>query len=78
MMFWNLRCLHNAQIQSESVIKDSPVFMAFCKRKHSDLWLSDFKIGASVAMFVNSYLQKNGAYGLFFMDRNDSYETLVT
>lgn len=28
-MFWNLRCLHNAQIQSESVVKDSPVFMAF-------------------------------------------------
>lgn len=65
MMFWNLRCLQNAQIQSESVVKDSPVFVTFSKRKRSDLWLSDFKIDASVAMFVNSYLQKNGAYGLF-------------
>lgn len=77
MMFWNLRCLHNAQIQSESVVKVSPVFMAFCKRKRSDLWLSDFKIGASVAMFVNSY-RKMERMDCFFMDRNDSYETLVT
>lgn len=29
MMFWNLRCLHNVQIQSESVVKDSPVFVTF-------------------------------------------------
>lgn len=42
------------------------MFVAFCKRKRSDLWLSGFKIFVSVAVFVNSYLQEKWSIWIVF------------